>query len=183
MIGPKDQNFILFLRTRILHALRKAIGRLKTIHKNICHCMNTWRKNPHKLYMYSCFSLKWAAIVSQRSLHRSPIQKTSKHFCRLGTNHPWVKDIHVCTREGDCPSPRGDISKRIKIHWKILNFFSTTSRAKSIKLGTNYSSVKKIQVCSNKGPGPLQRGNNHRNVKMRWESFKKLLLQKWNHKS
>jgi hypothetical protein len=26
--------------------------------------------------------------------------------------------------------------------------------------------VKGIEVCSNKGPGPLQRGNNHRNVKM-----------------
>jgi hypothetical protein len=28
----------------------------------------------------------------------------------------------------------------------------------SIKLGTNYPLVKKIQICSNKGPGPLQRG-------------------------
>jgi hypothetical protein len=27
--------------------------------------------------------------------------------------------------------------------------------------------VKEIQVCSNKGPGPLQRGDNHKNVKMR----------------
>jgi hypothetical protein len=26
--------------------------------------------------------------------------------------------------------------------------------------------VKGIQVCSNKGPGPLQRGDNHKNVKM-----------------
>jgi hypothetical protein len=28
--------------------------------------------------------------------------------------------------------------------------------------------VKGIQVCSNKGPGPLQRGDNHKNVKMGW---------------
>jgi hypothetical protein len=25
-----------------------------------------------------------------------------------------------------------------------------------------------IQVCSNKGPGPFQRGDNHKNVKMGW---------------
>jgi hypothetical protein len=28
--------------------------------------------------------------------------------------------------------------------------------------------VKGIQVCSNKGPGPLQRVDNHKNVKMGW---------------
>jgi hypothetical protein len=28
--------------------------------------------------------------------------------------------------------------------------------------------VKEIQVCSNKRPGPPQRGDNHKNVKMRW---------------
>jgi hypothetical protein len=28
--------------------------------------------------------------------------------------------------------------------------------------------VKGIQVCSNKGPGPLQRGDNYKNVKMGW---------------
>jgi hypothetical protein len=37
---------------------------------------------------------------------------------------------------------------------------------KSIKLGTNYHWVKGIQVCSNIGPGPLQRGDNHKKVKM-----------------
>jgi hypothetical protein len=26
--------------------------------------------------------------------------------------------------------------------------------------------VKEIQVCSNKGPGPLQRGDDHKNVKI-----------------
>jgi hypothetical protein len=28
--------------------------------------------------------------------------------------------------------------------------------------------VKGIQVCSNKGPDPLQRGDYHKNVKMGW---------------
>jgi hypothetical protein len=35
---------------------------------------------------------------------------------RLGTNHPWVKGIQVSSKEGDKPSPRGDNSKRVKIH-------------------------------------------------------------------
>jgi hypothetical protein len=34
---------------------------------------------------------------------------------RLGTNHPWVKGIQVCSMEGDSTSPRGDNSKRVKI--------------------------------------------------------------------
>jgi hypothetical protein len=34
--------------------------------------------------------------------------------------------------------------------------------------------VKGIQVCSNKGPGPLQRGDNHKNG---LGSFKNLFLQ------
>jgi hypothetical protein len=38
----------------------------------------------------------------------------------------------------------------------------------SIKLGTNYPWVKRIQVSSNRGPGPLQRGDNHKNVKVGW---------------
>jgi hypothetical protein len=35
--------------------------------------------------------------------------------------------------------------------------------------------MKGIQICSNKGPGPLQRGDKHKNVKMRWGSLKKIL--------
>jgi hypothetical protein len=32
--------------------------------------------------------------------------------------------------------------------------------------------VKGIQVCSNKGRGPLQRGDNHKNVKIGWGLLK-----------
>jgi hypothetical protein len=32
--------------------------------------------------------------------------------------------------------------------------------------------VKEIKVCSNKGPGPLQGGDNHKNVKMGWGNLK-----------
>jgi hypothetical protein len=34
-----------------------------------------------------------------------------------------------------------------------------------------------IQIFSNKGPGPLQRGDNHKNVKMGVWSFNNLLFQ------
>jgi hypothetical protein len=84
---------------------------------------------------------------------------------RLGTNYPWVKGIQIYSKEGDSPSQRGDNSKRIKVHWKFFKiFFPRTSRPKSIKLITNYPWLKGIQVCSTKGPGPLQRGDNHKNV-------------------
>jgi hypothetical protein len=35
-----------------------------------------------------------------------------------------------------------------------------------IKLGTNHPLVKGILECTNKGPGPLQRGDNHKNAKI-----------------
>jgi hypothetical protein len=54
-------------------------------------------------------------------------------------------------------------------------FFSRTSRPKSIKLGTNHSWVKGLQVCSIKGQGPFQRGDNHENIKNGLGSFKNLL--------
>jgi hypothetical protein len=58
-------------------------------------------------------------------------------------------------------------------HLKILKiFFSRTSRPNSIKLDTHHPCVKGIQVCSNKGPGPLQKGDNYKNVKMRWGHLK-----------
>jgi hypothetical protein len=84
-----------------------------------------------------------------------------------------VKVIHVCSNKGPGPLQRGDNRKNIKMGWGHLKiFFSRTSRPKSIKLGTNYPWVKGIQVCSNKGPGFLQRGDNHKNVKMGWGHLK-----------
>jgi hypothetical protein len=48
----------------------------------------------------------------------------------------------------------------------VLKKISRTSRPISIKLGTNHPWVKGILFCSNKGPGPLQRGDDHKNAKM-----------------
>jgi hypothetical protein len=41
-------------------------------------------------------------------------------------------------------------------------FFSRTSRPISIKLSTNHPWVKGILNFTIKGPGPLQRGDNHK---------------------
>jgi hypothetical protein len=41
---------------------------------------------------------------------------TGPIITRVSTNHPWVRGIQVCLNEGDGPSPRGDNSKRVKIH-------------------------------------------------------------------
>jgi hypothetical protein len=42
----------------------------------------------------------------------------------------------------------------------------------SIKLVINYPLVKGIRNCSNKGPGPLQRGDNYKNATMVWGLLK-----------
>jgi hypothetical protein len=108
------------------------------------------------------WKLKWAILIARcpsvcKLLHFRPLLQN--HWANF--NKTWHKssleeEILNCSNEGDCLSPREDYSKRVKIHWKI--FFSRTSRPISIKLGTHYPWVKGIQVCSNKGPGPLQRG-------------------------
>jgi hypothetical protein len=41
---------------------------------------------------------------------------TGPILTRLGIIHPWGEGIQVCSNEGDCPSPRGDSSKTVKIH-------------------------------------------------------------------
>jgi hypothetical protein len=55
---------------------------------------------------------------------------------RLGTNRPWREMIQVSLKEWDSSSPRGDNSKRVKLHRKFLKiFFSRTSTPKSINDG------------------------------------------------
>jgi hypothetical protein len=41
-----------------------------------------------------------------------------------------------------------------------------------MKLGKNHPWVKRILKCSNKWPGPLQRGDNHKNAKIGWDHLK-----------
>jgi hypothetical protein len=52
-------------------------------------------------------------------------------------------------------------------------FFYRTSWLFSINLDTNHSLGKDIVNCSNYlGPGPLQRGDNHKDAKMGWSHLK-----------
>jgi hypothetical protein len=54
---------------------------------------------------------------------------TGPILTRLGTNYPWSKGIQVCLKEGDCLSPRGENSKRVKIHWIFFLKSSSTEPA------------------------------------------------------
>jgi hypothetical protein len=51
------------------------------------------------------------------------------------------------------------------------------SRPISIKHGTNHPWVKGFQNCTNKGPVPLQRGDNHKKCKNLVRSLKNFLLE------
>ena len=69
---------------------------------------------------------------------------------KLGTKHPWMKGIQICSNEGPCFFSRGDNYKMVKIHWRNLKiFFSWTTEPISTKLGTKYPRVRGIQDSSN----------------------------------
>jgi hypothetical protein len=48
---------------------------------------------------------------------------TGPILTRLGTTHPWVEGIQICSNEGDSPSPRGDNSERVKNTEFFLKIF------------------------------------------------------------
>ena len=86
---------------------------------------------------------------------------------KLGTKHPLVKGIQVCSNEGPRPFPRGDNSENVKLYGKYLEiFFSRTTGPISTKLGTKHPCVKGIQVCSNEGARSFPRGDNYEFVKI-----------------
>jgi hypothetical protein len=66
------------------------------------------------------------------------------------------------------------IGKTIFTYVYIKKIFSRASWPISMKLDKNNALVKGILICSNKGPDPLQRGDNHKNMV---DSCKNLLLQ------
>jgi hypothetical protein len=78
---------------------------------------------------------------------------------------PWGVG-HGILKKGERLCPKGDNSKRVKLHLQFLKIFSRTSRPISIKLGTNHPSVKGILNCSSKGTDTFQRGDNHKIAKM-----------------
>jgi hypothetical protein len=89
-------------------------------------------------------------------------------------NQTWHKSslgggIQVCTNEGDCPSPRGG-KNALKI---FKNLLLQNQQAKMNQVWNKLSLGEGIQVFSSiKGPDPLQRGDNHKKVKMEWDHLK-----------
>jgi hypothetical protein len=78
-----------------------------------------------------------------------------------------MKGIQVCSNKGPGPLQRGDNHKNVKMEWGHLKiFFYRTTGPILTRLGTNHPWVKGIQVFSSKGPDPLQRVDNHKNVKV-----------------
>ena len=120
-----------------------------------------WRTPPppffHRGDNYKIAKIHWQIFFSRTT---EPIST------KLGTIHPWVKGVQVCSNEGLCLFPRGDNYEIAKIHWWILKiFFCRTTGSISIKLGTNHPWVKGILVYSNEGPRFFPSGDNYKIVK------------------
>jgi hypothetical protein len=77
-----------------------------------------------------------------------------------------VKGIQVFSKEGDNPSPRGDNSKRVKMHWKFFEIFSRTTGPILTRLGTNYPWRERIQLSLKEGDNPSLRGDNSKRVRI-----------------
>ena len=61
-------------------------------------------------------------------------------WTKLGTEHPCVKGMQVCSNERPSPFPRGDNYEIVKTHWRHLKIFhSKTTGPVSMKLGTKYA--------------------------------------------
>jgi hypothetical protein len=63
--------------------------------------------------------------------------------------------------------------------WKYTGIFKKSSSPEPhCQIQSNLAQItlgwREIRVCSNKGPGRLQRGDNHKNVKIRWGHLKVL---------
>ena len=94
-------------------------------------------------------------------------------WAKLGTKHPWVMGIKVCSNEGPCPFLRGKNNEIAKIQWRTLKlFFLRTTGLISTKLDTNHSMVMGIHVYSNEGPYLFPRRDNNEIAKIHWQTLK-----------
>jgi hypothetical protein len=98
---------------------------------------------------------------------------TGPILTRLGINHPWGRGFKFLEMKG-IAFLEGEVKAKSKNTLNIFKiFFYRTIKPKLIKFGTYYPWTMGIQVCSIKGPGPLQRGDNR---KKGVGSFKNLIL-------
>jgi hypothetical protein len=80
--------------------------------------------------------------------------------------------IQISLNQGPQESGGGHDRKTIITCVYVEKQISRTSRPVSIKHGTNHPWVKGFQNCTNKGPVPVQRGDNHKNAKIWWGHWK-----------
>jgi hypothetical protein len=76
----------------------------------ILNCSNKGPDPLQRGYNHKNAKMGWGHIKIFFSRTTEPI------LTRLGTNHPWGEGILNSSNEGDCLSPRGYNSKRVKIH-------------------------------------------------------------------
>ena len=100
----------------------------------------------------------------------------------ISTKHQWVTGNQFCSNERSRLFPRVHNYKIVIIHWQILKiFFSRTTGLIWTKLGTKHSWVDGIQVYSNEGPRPFQRGDNYEIAASFGELDSSLIMQMKNY--
>ena len=65
---------------------------------------------------------------------------------KLCTKHSWLKEIQVCSNEGQCPFPRWNNNTILEIHLPSLKIFFRTIVPVSTKLGTKHPWVKGTDI-------------------------------------
>ena len=74
-----------------------------------------WNKGPRP---FPRGDNKETAKIHWKNLKIFSFITTGTISTKLGTKHPWVTGIQVCSNGGPHPFPRGDDKKIAKIHWQ-----------------------------------------------------------------
>ena len=118
---------------------------------------NTWQRG--KITCWMIFNAYLQNIINVEKKNTC-VYPRSEFLAHLNRRFKWAILIAFCpwsVRLSVCP-----------LTFHIFDFFSRTAGPNSTKLGTHHPWVKGLQVCSNEGPGLLQRGDNHENAKIGW---------------
>jgi hypothetical protein len=77
-----------------------------------------------------------------------------------------MKENQVCSNKGPDPLQRGDNHKNVKMEGHLIIFFSRVIGPIKNRLEINHPWGKGIQVSSNEGDCPSQRGGNSKRAKI-----------------
>ena len=98
---------------------------------------------------------------------------------KLGTKHPWVREIQDCSNERPGLIVRGDNYETANDS-RLKMFFSRTTGPISTKLGTKHPRMRGIQDCSNERPGLIVMGNNYETANYwRLKNHRTIFNQTW----